>query len=547
MATVLHRGRIYTPAGPAVTAMVIDGATVTWLGTDDAVAVHLGPGDTVVDLAGALVTPAFVDAHVHATATGLALTGLDLRGTRSAAQVLDRLAAFASGRGGGAGGSDGSGVVLGSGWDESGWDDPTPPSAQELSRAAGGRPVYLARVDAHSALVSTDLLTSELTGPRSASGYHPSGWFRGDAHDAVRTAALARLSPTGRRAAQRACLARAAASGIGSVHEMAGPTISGADDLALLLAGASEDQTTAGPEVVGYWGELDGIETARELGAAGAAGDLFCDGALGSHTASLSRPYTDRPDLRPNPRFTVAEVSGHVVACTRVGLQAGFHAIGDAAVDTVLAGMDAAAAELGPAAVRGAGHRLEHAEMVGDPRRFAASGLIASVQPAFDAAWGGSHGMYAQRLGERAPGLNDFAALSSAGVALAFGSDSPVTPLDPWGSVRAAAYHRTATSSLSVRAAFTAHTRGGWRAARRDGDGSGVLAVGHPATYAVWDDVDLVIDVPDERVSRWSTDPRAGVAGLPDVAPDRPLPRCLRTVVRGRVVYDAEQTPSRFT
>ena len=80
MATVLHRGRIYTPAGPAVTAMVVDGATVTWLGTDDAVAPHLGPGDTVVDLAGALVTPAFVDAHVHATATGLALTGLDLRG-----------------------------------------------------------------------------------------------------------------------------------------------------------------------------------------------------------------------------------------------------------------------------------------------------------------------------------------------------------------------------------------------------------------------------------------------------------------------------------
>ncbi len=559
MATVLHRGRIYTPAGPAVTAMVVDGATVTWLGTDDAVAAHLGPGDTVVDLGGALVTPAFVDARVHATATGLALTGLDLRGTQTAGQVLDRLAAFASGRAGGSGGAGGarrSGVVLGSGWDESDWDDPTPPSAQELSRAAGGRAVYLARVDAHSALVSTDLLTAALAGARSVGGgYDDSGWLRGDAHDAVRTAALARLSPADRRAAQRACLDRAAALGIGSVHEMAGPSISGADDLALLLAGVSEDDPgnpAGGVEVIGYWGELGGgefpgITAALELGAAGAAGDLFCDGAIGSHTASLSTPYTDRPDQRPDPRFTVAEISRHVVACTRAGLQAGFHAIGDAAVDTVLAGMDAAAAELGPAAVRGAGHRLEHAEMVADPRRFAASGLIASVQPAFDAAWGGPDGMYAQRLGERASGLNDFAALSSAGVALAFGSDSPVTPLDPWGTVRAASYHRTATSSLSVRAAFTAHTRGGWRAARRDGDGSGVLAVGHPATYAVWEDVDLVIDVPDERLSRWSTDPRAGVAGLPDVAPGRPLPRCLRTVVRGRVVYDAEQTSSRFS
>ena len=65
-----------------------------------------------------------------------------------------------------------------------------------------------------------------------------------------------------------------------------------------------------------------------------------------------------------------------------------------------------------------------------------------------------------------------------------------------------------------------------------------MLAVGHPATYAVWDDVDLVIDAPDERVSRWSTDPRAGVAALPDVAPGRPLPRCRQTVVRGRVIFD---------
>lgn len=568
MATVLHRGHIYTPAGADITAMVVEAAQVTWLGTDDAVAAHIGPDDTVVDLAGALVTPAFVDAHVHATATGLSLTGLDLSGARSATQVLDLVASFASGREHGPGGS---GVVLGSGWDDSSWPDtdagnglvgdPHPPmlhtailhtailpSARELSRAAGGRPVYLARVDAHSALVSADLLDGDLP---ALDGYHPSGWLRRDAHDAVRTAALAQLSPGHRRAAQRACLARAAALGIAAVHEMAGPSISAADDLAMLLDGRHDGGSARpgepdGPEVVGYWGELGGIEAALELGAAGAAGDLFCDGAIGSHTAALHAPYTDRPD-QPEPRFTAAEIGAHVVACTRVGLQAGFHAIGDAAVDTVLDGMDAAAAEVGPAAVRGARHRLEHAEMVTEPRRLAASGLIASVQPAFDAAWGGPQGMYAHRLGERAAGLNDFAALSSAGVALAFGSDAPVTPLDPWATVRAAAYHRTPASALSVRAAFTAHTRGGWRAARRDGDGSGVLAVGHPATYAIWDDAELATDVPDERVSRWSTDPRAGLAGLPDLAPGRPLPRCRQTVVRGRIIHNVAGYSVRLT
>ena len=75
-------------------------------------------------------------------------------------------------------------------------------------------------------------------------------------------------------------------------------------------------------------------------------------------------------------------------------------------------------------------------------------------------------------------------AMHGVGVALAFGSDSPVTPLDPWGSVRAAAAHHNPVYRMSVRAAFAAHTRGGWRAVHLDDEG--VLAPGAPATFAVW-------------------------------------------------------------
>lgn len=167
---------------------------------------------------------------------------------------------------------------------------------------------------------------------------------------------------------------------------------------------------------------------------------------------------------------------------------------------------------------------------------FAELGLTASVQPAFDAAWGGPDGMYARRLGaERAATLNPYAALLRAGVPLAFGSDSPVTPLDPWGTVRAAAHHRTPDHRVSVRAGFTAHTRGGWRAVGRD-DG-GVLVPGAPADYAVWRTGDLLVQAPDDRVARWSTDPRSGTPGLPDLSPGADLPVCLRTVVFGQNVY----------
>jgi predicted amidohydrolase YtcJ len=131
--------------------------------------------------------------------------------------------------------------------------------------------------------------------------------------------------------------------------------------------------------------------------------------------------------------------------------------------------------------------------------------------------------------------MNPFAAMVRAGVPLAFGSDAPVTPLDPWGTVRAAAFHRTPGHRVSVRAAFTAHTRGGWRALGRDD--AGVLVPGAPASYAVWAPTDLVVQASDERVANWSTDPRSGVPGLPDLTPGSPVPDCLATVVRGRTAH----------
>jgi predicted amidohydrolase YtcJ len=312
---------------------------------------------------------------------------------------------------------------------------------------------------------------------------------------------------------------------------MAGPAISSEADLIGLLALAREE---AVPEVVAYWGELHAVDKARELGAVGAAGDLFCDGSLGSHTAALHEPYADAPETHGVLHLDAADIAEHIRACTAAGMQAGFHAIGDAAVDRVLDAIDLVTADLGRAG--GAGHRIEHAEMVRSPQRLAASGLLASMQPLFDALWGGPAGMYAERLGTaRALDLNRFAELAAAGVPLAFGSDSPVTDLGPWAAVRAAAYPSEPGAAISPRAAFTAHTRAGWRAAGRDGEG--VLAPGAPATFAVWDAGELAVDAPDERVSRWSTDPRAAVPGLPDIAPGAELPSCRLTVRAGAVIF----------
>jgi predicted amidohydrolase YtcJ len=502
--TLYTGGRFYSAADPRATAMLVRDGRIAWLGQ----AGDAPSADATVDLDGALVTPAFVDAHLHATDTGLALDGLDLSGTRSAGELLAAVAAFARTR-------PADGVVHGHGWDESTWAQQTPPAADVLERAAGGRRVYLSQASVHSALCSASLLSAA----EGVDGYDASGWVREQAHHAVRAVALGGLTPGQRTAAQRTALRTAAAKGIAAVHECAGPGTSSEADFASVLALSGD-----GPQVFGYWGELGGAAKAREMGAVGAAGDLYADGALGSRTASLRSPYADGPGC--GEAFVTAEQAGqHLLDCVSVGVQGGFHAIGDAAIDTVLDGFAIAAKAIGVDRLREGRHRLEHVELIDKAMiaRMVEFGVVASVQPVFDLLWGGPDRMYAQRLGvARSMASNPIGAMHATGVPLAFGSDSPVTALDPWTVVAAAAAPRNPAYRMSVRAAFAASTRGGWRAAGQDG--AGVLAPGASATFAVWET------------------PGGVQGGLPALLPDgdgeTPVrPVCRRTVLHGQTIY----------
>lgn len=503
MTTVLYRGgRVHAP-DPDATALLVRDGRIAWVGADaDAPS---SAGVEIVDLDGAWVAPAFVDAHVHATTTGLALTGLDLTDAPSLAVALDRVRKAAESARGGA--------ILGTGWDDTRWPERRPPTAVELDRASYGGVVYLARTDVHSAVASSALL-AVAPEARSAPGWVGEGLVRQSAHHIVRKAALSSLSRTQRRDAQRATLDRAAGLGIACVHECGGPDIGGEQDFTDLLALAGEGGV---PRVVGYWGELGGIERARDLGAAGAAGDLFVDGSLGSHTAWLREPYADATDCG-QAYLDADEIARHVIACTRADMQAGFHAIGDAAVAAVIAGVQLAAEDVGRDRVRARRHRIEHAEMADSPAMAAMGdlGMVASMQPVFDARWGGEADMYVERVGpDRARGMNNLAGLAEAGATLAFGSDSPVTPIDPWGTLRAAVAHQSPGSAVSAPTAFAAHTVGGWRAARDDE--SGVLVPGAPATFAIWAVAGELRD------------------GLPALDEDDPM--CLRTVLAGSTLF----------
>jgi predicted amidohydrolase YtcJ len=528
-ARLLVNGRVHSPTHPDATAMAVRGGVVAWLGSDD-IGRSQFPDADVEDLDGGFVAPAFVDSHIHLSATGLTISGLDLRPATSRAHCVQMVADYAA--------AHPDQPVWGHGWDESTWHENTPPSTADLDAVLGNRPAYLARIDVHSALASSGLRNRvpELAAAAGFSGQQP---LSGDAHHLVRAVARDLLTAGQLTEARAAALQAVAAAGIVAVHECAGPEIGGLDDWLQLRA------LEHSVEVIGYWGQA--VTTAaqartlvEQTGARGLAGDLFIDGALGSRTAWLHEPYTDAPDCVGICHLDPDAIEAHVRACTEAEVTAGFHVIGDAAVSAAVGAFERVVADLGVVAVARCGHRLEHLEMVtaDQAAKLGAWGIIASVQPNFDALWGGGNGMYARRLGgDRGSELNPLALLASQGVPLALGSDAPVTGIDPWASVRAAVNHRTPGSAVSARAAFAAATRGGWRAGGvRDGK-TGTLVPGAPASYAVWDAAALDVTAPRDAVQRWSTDPRSRVPALPRLSPTDPLPRCRQTVHRGAVIY----------
>lgn len=282
MTTLLLHGRVHSPTHPDATAMAVRDGVVAWLGSDD-VGRSQFPDAQVVDLDGGFVAPAFVDSHIHVTATGLTLTGLDLRAAGSKHHCLQLIADHAA--------AHPDELVWGHGWDESAWPDGAPPSTAELDALLGDRPAYLSRIDVHSALASS-ALRRQVPGLAAADGFADERPLAGDAHHLVRAVARDLLSSAQLAQARIAALDAAAAVGIVCVHECAGPEIGGPDDWQALRA------VEHGVDVIGYWGEaVSSPARARELmaetGAHGLGGDLFVDGAVGSRTAWLREPYAD--------------------------------------------------------------------------------------------------------------------------------------------------------------------------------------------------------------------------------------------------------------
>jgi predicted amidohydrolase YtcJ len=167
----------------------------------------------------------------------------------------------------------------------------------------------------------------------------------------------------------------------------------------------------------------------------------FADGSLGSTTAWFFEPYLDAPNTSGLPRAEVTTtMKQNIVDADKAGLQVNIHAIGDRANATILDFFENAVNTNG---ARDRRFRIEHAQHLrqDDIPRFGKLGVVASMQPMHiidDGRWAW------KRLDEkRLKGTYAFRSLLDSGAVLAFGSDSPVAPMNPVFGIYAAVTRRT--------------------------------------------------------------------------------------------------------
>ena len=472
MRTLYRASRIVTLSHPTMGEWIlVDQRHVERVGTGDPPA-----ADATIELPGATIVPGFIDSHVHLTATGRSLMNEDVRTAASKDDLLHAVRSRAEAA---------SDVIHVEGFDETAWDRSELPTAAELD-AITPIPVVAMRADGHISVVSSSALTALDPGDVAGIERAPDGSPTGRLTRAANRLASAWIESTYDRhrieELQLQAAGLAASRGVTTVHEMSMDMT----DLEVLLGhhGQLPVDVRAIPATTSL---MDVI--AIRLDAVG--GDLPVDGSIGARTAAFAHPY-EGSDERGELYFDDDELAEFFHAGHNAGLQVGVHAIGDRAIEQVLATWERVYQALDSRErrhFRARRHRVEHFELpsADQVERAAILGLAVSVQPAFDRLWGQGDGLYEDRLGPaRAMAANPVRTMVERGIEIGIGSDSPVTPLDPMLAIASLEGHHEPSQRLGRLEALKLHRKGSARLGHQE-DKKGVLEPGMHADFAAYE------------------------------------------------------------
>ena len=438
--TALHSVTGYTPTPSGISvfnALVFDDAGRVLAVGDESILDDY-PDAERIDGTGRYVLPGLTDAHGHLSSLGMAAVNLNLVGTPSLGDAIEKISAYARGR-------PGSGWIQGRGWNQVLWPDKVFPAAADIDAVIGNRPVFLGRIDGHAAWVNSAAL--EIAGIDGDTPDPPGGRIvrdaRGNATGILVDEAMELVSrhipPPNRsdiREAYTVASRQVLCEGLTSVHDAgisvteAEVLISMVDDAALpirvyaMLSDAGSNLDAIAKPLVGYGEDQLDIRAVK----------IYSDGALGSRGAAMLEPYADDIENRGLLISTQQELYSDIVKANGMGFQVAIHAIGDRGNRVVLDAFDRAQRGA-PSEFR---NRIEHAQIIAldDIARFAELGVVASMQPTHATS---DMNMAEDRVGpERIKGGYAWRRLLDADAVIAAGSDFPVELSNPFHGLYAA-------------------------------------------------------------------------------------------------------------
>ena len=396
--------------------------------------------DYAIDGKGQFLMPGLIDSHAHVMSVGFGAMTLDLSETKSLAEALAKIGAYAKAH-------PDRPWILGRGWNQELWPEKRFPTAAELDAVVGDRPVWLSRVDGHAAwanskaivLAGVTAATKDPAGgkiERTQPGGKPAGVFVDNAQELVDKVVPA-PRPEDRDFAFSLAQDIFFSRGVTAAADM-GTSIE--DWQAYRRAG---DTGTLRMRVMSY---ASGIDNMVLIGGPGPTPwlyqdrlrlngvKLYADGALGSRGASLKAPYADAPGTKGLRITENTAIKNMMSRAAMDHFQIAVHAIGDEADASMLAAFDELSATYGG----DRRWRIEHAQIVdpADIPLFGKHGIIASMQPVHQTS---DRLMAEKRLGpDRLKGAYAWKSIAATGAKLAFGSDAPVELADPFAGMAAA-------------------------------------------------------------------------------------------------------------
>lgn len=424
---LVYNARIYTidSAFSVVEAMVISDGKIVETGKTAELEKKFEAREKL-DAEGKFIYPGFIDAHAHFVGYGMSLQQIDLVGTTSWEEIINKLQTFAN--------ENPEGWLTGRGWDQNDWMVKEFPVNDELNRLFPDRPVLLRRIDGHAAMANQKALDEAgiKTGDKLEGGEIEvkngklTGLLIDNAIDLV-SARIPETSPEQFKKALQAAEKNCLAAGLTTIDDcgLSFTAVEGIkklqdnDELKIRLYAMLSD------EKANYdYLEARGIIKTDRLHVR--SFKVYGDGALGSRGACLLQPYQDKPGhfgfLLSQPAHfdsVAARISQH-------GFQICTHAIGDSGNRTILHTYAKYLKKNNDLR-----WRIEHAQVVNqqDFDLFGAYSIIPSVQPTHatsDMYWAGD------RLGsERVKGAYAFKQLLQQNGWIALGTDFPVEDILP--------------------------------------------------------------------------------------------------------------------